>query len=388
MTGKEIMNVETQVKTWEGLRTVAESMIKTGFLPPTLKTPEQVIMVIMTGRELNIPMMEALRGINVISQKPAVAPQLMLAMINRSGELEDMGVDDNEDGQVTVTMKRKGKTPYTVSFGEKEAKQMNLLYKDNYKKQPMTMFKWRAISACARVVFPDVIGGLYLPEEIASHTDTEEQMGVIEKTAQIVEHPEDYDKWVEEFFSQLEADLSELKEPYDVKKWEKGHQQEMGMLLDKDRAKLREALEAKFGELVKGEPEGTAKEELKKSDRKPLNLREYMDLAKECKDVKSLRDWFKSVQANAEADLADADFQALIDDLKRTRNQFLVSNPKDKKIIEKAAQLSDYLRESLTLKELNHRLSEITKDRTALPKVQRLWLNTEIESIKKGVEDK
>ncbi len=394
VNGKDVVvkkeDVETQVQTWQQLRTVAEAMIKTGFLPPTLKTPEQVIMVIMTGRELNVPMMESLRGINVISQKPAVAPQLMLGMINRSGELEDMAIDDNEPGQVTVTMKRKGKTAYTVSFGENEAKMMGLLYKDNYKKQPMNMYKWRAISACARVVFPDVIGGLYLPEEIISHTDIEEQMGTIDKTAQIAEKSENYDEFVEEFFAQTEAEIEAMKEPYDIKQWEKGHQQEIGMLIDKDRQRLKLDLDAKFNELAKGAPEEEKEEkkEEKKEDRKALNLREYMDLAKQCKDIKGLREWFKSVQEYAEKDLNDADFQALIDDLKRTRNQFLVTKPDDKKNADGAAQLSDYLREALDMKELEHRLGETAKERTALPKALRTWLNTEIEGIRKGLEDK
>jgi hypothetical protein len=150
--------------------------------------------------------------------------------------------------------------------------------------------------------------------------------------------------------------------------------------MDKDREQVKQALNFKFNELVKESP--------KEQKIKALNLREYMDLAKQCKDIDSLRDWFKSVQANAETDLTDDDFQALIEELKRVRNQFLVNKPDDKKNVGVAAQLSDYLRESPNLKELEHRLTETTKERTKLPKALRTWLNTEIESIKKGLKNK
>ena len=78
---------------WEQTKRVAQELIKTKLLPKNITTPEQIVAIITMGRELNIPMMEALRGINVIDQKPALAPQLMLAIINRSDLLEDMQID-------------------------------------------------------------------------------------------------------------------------------------------------------------------------------------------------------------------------------------------------------------------------------------------------------
>ena len=46
------------------------------------------------------------------------------------------------------------------------AAQLGLADKDNWRKQPKVMRKWRAVAACARVVFSDVITGLYTPEEM------------------------------------------------------------------------------------------------------------------------------------------------------------------------------------------------------------------------------
>jgi len=149
------------------IREQASALVKTGFLPNAIKTPEQALAIILTGRELGIPAMAALNSINVIQGKPTVSPQLMIALINRSGQLEDIRFGVHAD-KVTVTMKRKGRTPHTETFGVEEAKAMNLMSKANYHQQAVVMFKWRAVAACARVVFPDVILGLYTPDEMGA----------------------------------------------------------------------------------------------------------------------------------------------------------------------------------------------------------------------------
>ena len=152
---------------YQVIRDQAQSLVKTGFLPQAIKTPEQALAIILTGRELGIPAMAALNTINVIQGKPTVSPQLMLALIERSGQLDDIKVDVTDKG-ATVTMKRKGRTQHTEHFGQTEAQSMGLMTKDNYKKQAGVMYKWRAVAACARTVFPDVILGLYTPEEMGA----------------------------------------------------------------------------------------------------------------------------------------------------------------------------------------------------------------------------
>jgi len=153
------------------MKETSTMLVKTGFLPQAIKTPEQAIAIILTGRELGIGTMAALNTINVIQGKPAVSPQLMLALIERSGQLENIDIQaygTDELLGVSCTMKRKNRSAHTERFGKAEAKAMNLADKDNYKKQPETMYRWRAVSACARVVFPDVILGLYTPDEMGA----------------------------------------------------------------------------------------------------------------------------------------------------------------------------------------------------------------------------
>lgn len=186
------MNTALQVvgnNDWAIIREQAEMLIKTKFLPTAITTAEQAIAIILTGRELGIPTMAALRSIDVIQGKPSVSPQLMLALIKRSGQLEDINLSSGVDGAI-CTMKRKGNLSYTVSFGPKEAKALGLDGKDNYKKQAPTMYQWRAVAAAARAVFPDVILGLYTPDEMGAEVDVESGESVDRaETVNIVETP-------------------------------------------------------------------------------------------------------------------------------------------------------------------------------------------------------
>lgn len=142
----------------------------------------QAMFIMLRGFELGISPMQSLDGIQVIKGKTVVSPQLMLALINRSGQLEDMQMDGDAKSY-SVTMTRKGRSPHTETFTMEHAKAMGLAGKDNWNKQPATMLKWRAVSACARVVYPDIIGGMYFPEEMGAEV-SEDASGEI-----VIEQP-------------------------------------------------------------------------------------------------------------------------------------------------------------------------------------------------------
>ena len=170
----ELVNIKTgelDADTWSIMRQQAEVLVKSGFLPVAINTPEKALAIMQKGRELGIPPMEAMSSINVIQGKPSVSPQLMLALARRTGELEDIHMDVS-DKVANVTVKRKGQSSYTTTFGIKEATDLGLIGKDNYKKQPGVMFQWRALAQNLRITFPDAISGLYLVEEMTGWEET------------------------------------------------------------------------------------------------------------------------------------------------------------------------------------------------------------------------
>ncbi len=158
---------------WNALKEQSSMLIKTGFMPPSIKTAEQVIAIALTGRELGIGTMESIRGINVIQGKPSVSPQLMLALSRRTGQMERFalhapgkpGTPPDATG-AECHVKRAGEPEHVTVFGPTEARALGLMDKDNYKKQAAVMFGWRAVAANLRMTFPDAISGLHTPDEM------------------------------------------------------------------------------------------------------------------------------------------------------------------------------------------------------------------------------
>lgn len=156
------------------LKQVGKDLLQSGLLPRQVDSVEKVVVIALTGRELGIPMMQALRKVYVVHGNPTLAAELMLAIVNRTGQLEDLRIVD--DGKAcTVTMQRKGRTAHAETFSmadadrmqtKEEGKVIALSQKHNWRGMPAVMRKWRAVSAACRVVFPDAIGGMYTPEEL------------------------------------------------------------------------------------------------------------------------------------------------------------------------------------------------------------------------------
>lgn len=162
-------------------REVLQSFIDSRLLPQHIRTVDQAELIVAIGREIGLPPVASLRTIHIISGTPTVSPAMMIALANQRSLIEDMRLDKTDEG-ATFTVLRKGrKTPHTEVFGLEEAKKLGLMEKDNYIKQRKTMFAWRAVSAGMRVVFPDVIFGLYTPEEMGAvvEVDSEDDLKIV-----------------------------------------------------------------------------------------------------------------------------------------------------------------------------------------------------------------
>lgn len=168
------------------LSTIEKLVIKArqaGLLPSHIKTDAAGVMLVVTGQELGLGFTASVNGINIIQNKPSISPQLMLALAMKTREVEGYKIESTKAG-ATCTVKRKGMDPVTTSFGENEAKATGLMGKDNYIKQPEVMFRWRVIAQTLRLTFPDVISGLYTPDELGA------EVAVSEEGEMIVTQPE------------------------------------------------------------------------------------------------------------------------------------------------------------------------------------------------------
>lgn len=176
---------------WNIMKQQAEVLVASKFLPSSIKTPNDALAIMMIGQELGLKPYQALNNINVIQGKPAISPQLMLAMVRQSGQLKNIEMS-GDDKTYTVTVERAGQTPHTATFTLEDAKSLGLSTRDNWKKQPKVMLQWRCLAQNLRVTFPDVILGLYTPEEMGADVvvSHDGEMTIVEAPAQALPAPQ------------------------------------------------------------------------------------------------------------------------------------------------------------------------------------------------------
>lgn len=151
---------------WQMMKEIASVVFKSTFAKGC--TSEQAALTIMLqGRELGLQPMAAIRNIYVIEGKPSLSADLMSALVIQQGH-PPIKVVESTPEKCTVIAQRRGGEPYTHTFTIKEADKAGLLNKSNWKSYPASMLRARAIGGAARIVFPDVLAGVYTPDELGA----------------------------------------------------------------------------------------------------------------------------------------------------------------------------------------------------------------------------
>lgn len=164
---------------WQEMKDQAGMLVKTGFLPSSIKTPEQAVAIMLTGKELGVPPMQSLRGVNVIQGQPVVKPELMLALCVQRIKGFKYSFGECTNDKATFTASRPEMLePYVSVFTFDDAKAAGLTGKDNWQKYRANMLRWRAVANALHIVAPDVLVGVYTPEEMGAVVDAEG--GVVE----------------------------------------------------------------------------------------------------------------------------------------------------------------------------------------------------------------
>jgi hypothetical protein len=136
-----------------------------GFVPrEMIGNPNAIAAAIMTGLEIGIGPMQALRSVYVINGRPLISADLMLSLAIRAGVRPQWIEQTAEVARLRLT--RPGFEPHEHAFTIEEAKRAKLSG-DNWQKYPAAMLRARCLSAAMRAYCPDVIGsGVYVEGEI------------------------------------------------------------------------------------------------------------------------------------------------------------------------------------------------------------------------------
>lgn len=156
-------------------------------VPKGMNTPEKVFVARQFAAELKLPQMTALRNICVINGVPSLWGDLPLAMVRKSGLLEDfdeywtdkdgnrlrpMG-DEAKLFAAVCEVKRKGQKTQTFVFSEYDVKTARLDQKDIWKLYPRRMRQMRARSWALKDIFGDVLFGAAIAEYDFDYIPTE-----------------------------------------------------------------------------------------------------------------------------------------------------------------------------------------------------------------------
>lgn len=161
------------LNSWEDMQRMANAFSKSSLLPEHLRGPNKlpdILVIMQQAKELNIAPLQAVSGIHVIKGKPSISPELQLALIRSKAPEAFIKIEvDHDKVSVRCTMapsKDRMDEAFVSVWDMERANKMGLANNDNYKKQPLTMLRWRSVGEAARTVFSHITKGLYNSEEI------------------------------------------------------------------------------------------------------------------------------------------------------------------------------------------------------------------------------
>lgn len=152
----------------DDLVSVAEKLAPSSMLPEKLRNkPHDVLAIVMAGRELGLQPWASIRMLSIIEGRPILSADGMVGLIRGSGKCADWTMVESTDKIATFETTRKDGKPQRLSFTIEEAKTAGLLSKSNWKNFPAAMLRARAQAALARMVYQDVLAGIYSDDEAA-----------------------------------------------------------------------------------------------------------------------------------------------------------------------------------------------------------------------------
>jgi hypothetical protein len=129
-------------------------------------TPEAVLSTVLSGRELGLSAMASLRAFHIVEGKPTMAADALRALVLKSGKAKSFRCTERTASAATFSTQRQDEEPMTLRYTIEEAQAAGLVKNGSgWTKNPADMLVARASSKLARLVYPDVVAGLYAPEE-------------------------------------------------------------------------------------------------------------------------------------------------------------------------------------------------------------------------------
>jgi predicted flap endonuclease-1-like 5' DNA nuclease len=182
----------SELKLWhepqdiENAYRIAEAVAQSGLAPAHLSKPQAAFVAMAMGAELGLSPMASLRAVYVVNGKPSMSADSMVGLVRMRGNVTQWDYDEMSEERVILTAARGDGKPLTLKWDVEMAKRAGLLSKggpwSNYRR---TMLKHRVDTEMCRALWPDIVQGLYDPDEVRSIDPTPSPVAQAVDLAQI-----------------------------------------------------------------------------------------------------------------------------------------------------------------------------------------------------------
>jgi len=171
-----LANIQYNDNSIVAMRTTARIFAASGMFPDA-RTEAQAYVKIMAGREMGLPAMFSMTKIYVVEGKVMAGAEVLASKIKSSGKYDYKVIKhDNEKCVINFYLVENGKRveppEYISTFTMDDARDAKLVKPNSgWEKWKRAMLYSKALSQGARIVCPDVINGIYTPEEFGIEAD-------------------------------------------------------------------------------------------------------------------------------------------------------------------------------------------------------------------------
>jgi hypothetical protein len=155
-------------QTIEMLSGLAERLHKAGVFGQEVTSADKAFAVLLKGHELGFTPMAAAGSIAIIKGKVSLSADATIALCKRSPACLYLRLVESSEEVATYETQRHGDpSPTALSYTIAQAKTAGLTGSQTWRAHAPAMLRARCGAAIARAVYPDLVAGIYDPDEVA-----------------------------------------------------------------------------------------------------------------------------------------------------------------------------------------------------------------------------
>ena len=148
------------------LKTTAEMLHAAGVCPEGV-TAAKAFAIILAGHEMGFAPMQSIRSIALVKGKVSLSADATIAVCVREPAVCEYFrlVESSAEQAVYVTQRKGHPAPVALTYTFEQARAAGLTGSGTWKAHPQAMLRARCGAALARAVYPDLVAGVYDPDE-------------------------------------------------------------------------------------------------------------------------------------------------------------------------------------------------------------------------------